>query len=436
MKSLILYDTIGKAFTRKEKILCLLISIFFITLYLPNSMPVINNGCIGLIFVYSFFYNSISEKITLLKQRKAIVLIILFYLLHLLSAFFSVNKNEAIAMLGLRIPLLMFPIAIGLIYVRQELKERILLVYSFTVTIAAAVCFIAALNVFYKTGRSAFLYDDSLTEAIGKQSIYFALMVNLAIFSYVYLLVKNSAAIFYKATVYLSIFFLLIIHFLLASRIAIITLYASLLFFAFFYFIKRRKFLEGATLIMGLLVGSFLLVKTFPKTLNRFKELLYTDYQYNNHGVESHYDMEVKADQWNGANIRLAVWNCGWQLARQNLFFGAQLGDKKDKLMEIYKQKQFDFALATKRNTHNNYLDILCTFGIIGLAFFLLGYFILPIIECYNSKDILGIFIILALALSFISETYFDRSFGCVLTGFFLSFVISYKRPLSIKQDQ
>ena len=33
-------------------------------------------------------------------------------------------------------------------------------------------------------------------------------------------------------------------------------------------------------------------------------------------GKESHYNMEVTADQWNGANLRMAAWRCGWKAAR------------------------------------------------------------------------------------------------------------------------
>jgi O-antigen ligase len=427
MKALLLMNTTELAFTTKEKILYTLTALFFITFYLP-TMPVINNIFIALIFVCSFFYNSVKDKIRLLKQRKAVLLMILFYALHLISTIFSVNKEEAVAMLGIRIPLLMFPVALGLIYIRQELKERILLLYSFTLTVAAIICFISASMVSRQHHETAFLYNDSLTEIIGKQSIYFALMVNLAIFSYAYLLTKNSKTVTSKVSVYFALFFLVIINFLLASRIAISNLYLSLLVFAAFYIFQKRKYLEGVTLIMGLLIGCFLLLKFFPKTVNRFKELSYTAYKFNGHGVESHYNMAITADQWNGANIRLAVWSCGWLLAKQYPVFGAQLGDKKGMMMNIYREKQFDFALKTERNMHNNYLDVLCTFGIAGLILFLLAYFIVPAAMCYNEKDFLGIFIITAFAFSLFSETYLDRSIGCVLITFFGSFVMGYKK--------
>jgi O-antigen ligase len=428
MTTLLLRDPDGSNLTSKEKTLYVLTALFFCTLFLPG-MPVINNVFIGLIFIYSFIYNSIPEKIALLKQRTAVKLMLLFYLLHIVSALFSANKQEAIRLLGLRIPLLMFPIAVGLIYIQQKLKERLLLLFAFIITAVALLCLVSAFIAYYRTQNAGLLYNDSLTDLVNIQSIYFALMVNIAIFAYVYLLVNHSTAIHNKWLAYLSIIFLSGIDFMLASRIVIINLCVSLLLFAFVHFLQKRKFLEGATLIMGLLVGGFLLVKVFPKTINRFRELVYTDYKYNSHAVESHYNMEVTKDQWNGANIRLAVWSCGWELAKQNPVFGAGLGDKKDRLMQIYKARHFDFALQTERNMHNNYLDVLCTFGVTGLLLFLFAYFGMPVISIFRSGDALGICIVAAFAFSLVTETYLDRSLGSVLFGFFMSFVAGYRRP-------
>jgi O-antigen ligase len=428
MRSILLLDPEAKIFSFKEKALYFLFAAFFISLALPD-MPVVQNIVIGGIVLLSLFYNSFAEKGRLLGERKEILLMILFYVLHLISTFFSTNRQEAVTMLALRLPLLVFPLTVGLLCIREGLKERILLSFCIIVTLASAACLAYAIHKYRQSNNTGDLYDDSLTLLIHMQSIYYALIVTLALFVYIYLLQKRSFAIEYIGLAYLSIAFLLVFHFMLASRIAIIILYSVFLIFGIIYIVRKRKFWQGAALIVGLVIAALVLPRLFPKTMNRFNELNYPGYRFNNHGVESHYNMDLTADQWNGANIRLAVWKCGWELAGKYWLAGAQLGDKQDRLVDIYRSKQFDFAIETHRNMHNNYLDIFCTFGLIGFLLFLFGYLVIPIRKAIRTEDILGLIIIASLGTCLITETYMNRSIGCLLLGFFLSFISSVRQP-------
>jgi O-antigen ligase len=428
MRSLLLLDPAARIFSLRERLLYFGIAAFFISLFLPD-MPVINNIIIGGLFLISLIYNPFAEKVQLLRQRKEIALMILFFLWHIVSGIVSVNHKEAMVMLALRLPLLVFPLSIGLLHIRAELKDRVLLAFIIIITATSVICMVYSIGQYRQHHDTGYLYNDSLTSLIKVQSIYFALIVNLALFSYFYLLRKGSFAIEYIGLAYLSIAFLLVFHFMLASRIAIISLYSVLFFFGAVNIIRKKKYLEGAALVMGLVICSVLLFKFFPKTLNRFNELQYSSYQFNSHGKESHYNMALSADQWNGANIRLAVWKCAQELAGKYWLPGAQIGDKQDRLMDVYRSKQFDFALATHRNMHSNYIDVFITFGIFGFLIFLLGYVIIPVNKAIRSKDLPGGLIIGFLAISMITETYMDRSMGCLLLGFFLSFIAACRPP-------
>ena len=426
MRSILLLDPAARIFSLRERLLYFGIAAFFISLFLPD-MPVVNNIIIGGLFLVSLIYNPFAEKVQLLRQRKEIVLMILFFVWHIVSGIVSHNHKEALVMLTLRLPLLVFPLSIGLLYIRAELKDRILLAFIIIITATCIVCMAYSIGQYRQFHDAGYLYNDSLTSVIKVQSIYFALIVNLALFSYFYLLRKGSFAIEYIGLAYLSIAFLLVFHFMLASRIAIISLYSVFLFFGILYIVRRKRYLEGISLIMSLIIGAILLFKLFPKTLNRFDELNYSSYNFNSHGRESHYNMNLTPEQWNGANIRLAVWKCAEQLAREYWLLGAQLGDKQDRLMDVYRSKEFDFAIQTKRNTHSNYIDVFITFGVVAFTIFIFGYVIIPIRKAVRTNDLLGGLIIGFLAISMITETYMDRSMGCLLLGFFLSFISAWR---------
>jgi O-antigen ligase len=226
----------------------------------------------------------------------------------------------------------------------------------------------------------------------------------------------------------MAVLFLFVGSYLLASRNLMLVLYVFTIGFALYYVFRRKKYLEGATLILGLAIGVFMIFKFFPKTFNRFKELTYTDFDYQHVGTESHYNMEVTRDQWNGANFRIAAWRCGWEIFLNRPILGVGIGDKKDVLMDKYREKNFQFGLQTQKNVHNNYLDILYSMGIIGLSLFLVGWVVLPLLYAKKFKDWLSFLIILTFAIAWITEIYFDRSLGGMLTGFFIPFLLTDKR--------
>jgi O-antigen ligase len=428
MRSLFLLDDKAGVLNLKEKILYVLVALFFATLYMPHIVT-IPNIILGLIALLSFFYNSWQEKARLLRQRTEVLLIILFYIVHIVSAFLSENRTEGFTNMVMRLPLLAFPVVFGWMYIRQALKERILYAYAVITVLFVLFCIIYGLVQYTNTNDAALLYNDSLTVIIDKQSIYITMLANLAIFSFAYLMNIQSHLVAKRAMVYIGIFILLVANFLLASRIGITILYTSIIGYAVYYMVKEKKVFLGLTLVIGLLIGAFLLVKLFPKTVNRFKELTYTKYDFKSQAPESHYNMDVTADQWNGANIRLAVWTCGWDLVKQHPVFGVQLGDKMDKLLAMYADRKFGLALKRRLNLHNNYLDVLVAFGFTGLLLFLAGFIVIPFVKSIRTRDFFGCIVILAFALSLVPETYMDRSFGNMLLSFFIAFIISYRKP-------
>ncbi|HEX7904378.1 MAG TPA: O-antigen ligase family protein [Chitinophagaceae bacterium] len=383
------------------------------------------------VIIVSISYSSFKDKLQLLSQRRYIIWMTVFFILLILSLFLSSNQKAGFRYLDSRLPLIYFPLSLGLIHLKKDVRDKILLSIAILVTIVVSICLGYGIYRSVTFQNTAFLYNDSLSEPItGQQSIYISLLVNLAIYIFSWFLFYKKQ-LRYKPLLVLAILFLFIISFLLASRNLMLVLYASTLGFSFYYIIKQEKYLEGATLIMGLLIGVFLVFKFFPKTINRFKELSYTQFQFQQTGPESHYNMAVDTGQWNGANTRLAVWQCGWQLFKQAPLWGVHLGDKKAKLMEVYREKNFQFAIRTEKNLHNNYFDIAVSLGLAGLVLFLVGWILLPIRKAWRHRDGLALLIMLTFAIAMITENYFDRSLGSMLFGFFIPFLLSDKTSKS-----
>ncbi|HMG66661.1 MAG TPA: O-antigen ligase family protein [Chitinophagaceae bacterium] len=408
--------------SKKEKILFILVLFFLATLFLP-WLKIVNVFAASILCLYAFFFNSWKEKWQVFKKRKYLVWMFAFFVMVVISVLLSSNFQRGLRYLDPRLPLIYFPLTVGLLELRKEFKEKLLLAFACLTSLMVLLCLCWGI---YRSGffkKPEFLYNDSLTEILDQQSIYISLLVNLAIYIFTYHIIfkKNR----YRGWMVLAVLFLFIMSYLLASRNLMVVLYAFTIGFSFYYIFRRKKYLEGLTLLMGLFLGGFLIFKFFPKTINRYRELAYTQFDYQSMGKESHYNMEVTKDQWNGANFRMAAWRCGWELFLSSPIKGVDIGDKKDVLMDKYREKNFQFALQTQKNVHNNYLDILYSMGIIGLGLFLLGWIIFPLIYANQHKDLLSILIILTFAIAWVTEIYFDRSLGGMLTGFFIPFLLA-----------
>ena len=424
----------------KEKILYILILFFLTTLFLP-WLKLANIFAAIFLGVYSFFFDSFGqdpfavrkedlsssfkEKWQLLKERKYLLWMFLFFIMVVISVFLSSNFHKGLRYLDPRLPLAYFPLSVGLLQLKKEVKEKILLGFAWLTTSIMLLCLCWSLRRSEFLKKPEFLYSDSFTEILKQQSIYISLLVNLSIYIFAYHILYKKVR--FKGWMIFAVTFLFAISYLLASRNLMIVLYMFTFGFALYYIFKKN-YLKGATLILGLALGVFVIFKFFPKTINRYKELAYTQFDYKSMGEESHYNMEVTKDQWNGANFRIAAWRCGWELFLSSPLKGVDIGDKKDVLMDKYREKDFQFALKTQKNVHNNYLDILYSMGLIGLSLFLVGWVILPLIYANRYKDWLSIFIILTFAIAWITEIYFDRSLGGMLTGFFIPFLLTDKQ--------
>ncbi len=319
--------------TKKEKILFILILFFLATLFLP-WLKLVNIIAAAGLCLYSFFLGPFKEKLRVFKERKYVLWMALFIVMVIVSVFLSSDFKRGLRYLDPRLPLIYFPVSIGLLELRKEFKEKVLLGFAWLTTFMVLLCLCWGIyrSEFFK--KPELLYDDSLTEILEQQSIYISLLVNLSIYILAYNIFYKKRR--YKAWLVLITLFLFAMSYLLASRNQMMVLYIITAGFGFFYIFKEKKYLKGLTLIIGLFLGIFVIFKFFPKTFNRYKELAYTQFNYQSMGKESHYNMAVTKDQWNGANFRMAAWRCGWELFLNSPIKGVDIGDKKDVLMDKY----------------------------------------------------------------------------------------------------
>ncbi len=405
----------------KQRWLYYTILCFIVSLYIKH-IPVITNVLLFGIFLMSCFSAFTKNYAEQIKQNRAIFGIVLFFIYQLITVIFSDNLQIGTQVLLMRLPLFILPFSFCFINFDLSTWRKIALFYALTTTLASVVGFGYGIYMAINKHDTGYLYNDNISELIlDKQAVYFGFYVNAAILILFFSL-KNIGGLDKKFNyiIWLSLLWLLFIICMLASKTSMFCLAVLLFIIALRYMFIHKKKLEGGLLLLSMFIGAVLIMKVFPKTLNRFKGITETTFVFDNKNRENHFNADYDKDKWNSTNTRVALWQCGVEIWKEHFLFGTGLGNKKAELMNKYKEKHFLYALETEKNLHNQYLDILMSLGVVGLTFFVTSFFIYPFIQFIKNGQWFSILIFACLAFSFFTENMLDRYQGEMLIAFIL----------------
>ncbi len=398
---------------------------YIISLYIKDA-PVLTNVLMGFLFASSLFLFFKKKSVFSLKKNSVLVGIVLFYLFQIVSVAYSQNKQEGLNILSATVPLFLFSIVFSCINFKIENWTKALSFYACITTLASVAGFAGGVYQTYLTKDTGYLYNDNICAIFSRQAVYFALYVSFAILVFIYQLTDKQ---FYSSKqrirVYAALIWLFFILFMLASRTAMFSLLLILIFYLGMGIVKQKKYIEGGILILSLIIGSVILIKLFPKTLNRFKGTTELTYQFDNKNMENHFNGTYDSSKWNSSNTRAAIWKCAVDVWRENPIFGTGIGDRTADLQKKFEEKNFWFALTTHKNTHNQYLDILIGSGLFGLFIFLITLFAYPFYYFYKHQQVFPAMVFLLVLFCLITENMLGRYQGIILISFML--------PLSTK---
>ncbi|HTA81847.1 MAG TPA: O-antigen ligase family protein [Bacteroidia bacterium] len=399
---------------------------YIVSLFIKN-IPVISNGLMILILVFAIINTSRKNYFKQFGKEKVNIGIILFFVFQLLSVFFSSDKSSGFNILSLRVPLLIFPLAFCLIDFDQKIWKSILFFYVFATIIASMVGFLYGSYLARLENNTAYFYNDNISELLlGKQAAYFGLYINVAILAIVYLLKENKdKAKPGNILLFISIFWLLFINYMLASKMSTLSLVVILISALFINIIRKKKVLEGFILVFGVLIAIVILDNVFPKTIDRFKTVTQTGFSFENTNAENSLDTRFDSAKWSSGSTRMALWTCGREIFVKHPIFGTGLGDIRNSLKEKYADKHFEYALNTNKNLHCQYFDIAVSMGAVGLLLFLFLFFAYPIKVFISNRQDFAVSVFICVGLCLLTENMFDRLQGEQIIAFIL--------PLSVK---
>lgn len=354
-----------------------------------------------------YFFVKRKERFSI-KSIKSVGLISLLFVPLISSVFYSYNVERGITYLIRFFPLLCIPLSFA--FLKIESKKTIIdtFVPVFVVTNALYVImmllYILQLG-YLRSEHDLYYYYSFITYEfyhIGDHPIYLSVQFVLALF-----LLFNSK--FFNKVQKIILFAVLFFGLFFLARKGVILSFFILLPLYLINIIKSKPVMISSISIVIIAFFAFMFV---PEIKNRYAELW---------NKESYIKNEVTS-----TGIRLVLWENSLELIKESPIFGYGIGDIQDLLSQQMKSNGFLVLAERKSNCHNQYLQFVLSFGLIGFAFFIITIFYF-FIKFKNENNILGSTILMFFLFIFMIESYLDRQNGIILFSIFMS-ILFYKK--------
>ena len=229
-----------------------------------------------------------------------------------------------------------------------------------------------------------------------------------------------------------SFFFVLFVN----TRMALINVFFGFLIVFFFELRSKfntKKIVLTATAVLVLLGGiTFFFVEKNPYMKEKYSSVTFA-YMDKVGKLDEIDHPEIKV--FNSLVTRVSIWKSAWELSVKNLPFGVGASDGKPELNKYYKATNQQFLAKYEFPTHNQFLDFLLKFGILGplvvtLYIFTIGYL------GYDLKNGMILSFFLIFFTSNLTDDFLLRFDGIAFSGLWFSIFGSYWLQQKVTLDK
>lgn len=353
-------------------------------------------------------------------KSKISIVLIFFWVLHLLSLFYTSNISYGLSDVFQKISLLIIPIVFIPDFIN---KNSYLLIHKafilglilsslyFVVRALVLSIVITPVGIFFKPNpvgvpwENFFFYDLFVKP---HHPTYYSMYLTLGI-SILLNSIRERSIFIKRWPIYLLTIYFIGIIFLTSSKAGILTVFTVLLVILFWYLKSKGKLILSSALVVLIISGVFVATRN-----NRFSATITYLKDYTSQTEANDNDL-AKKDL-----TRLEIWKSVPKVfSGVDLIFGVGAGDVKVRLKEAYLANNAVNAFKEELNTHNQFLQTLVGIGLIGfiVLIIILGY---SSYLALKSKDMIFISFIIIVSMNFMFEALLERVFGVLYLTFFL----------------
>jgi O-antigen ligase len=384
------------------------LSLFFLML-MAFLMPLSLRSIPVLIalFSMSIIAEGIVNKTFRFTHKPIVIIGVLFYLMHVVSLFYSEDKSAAWFDIGVKFSLLLFPL-VFLFKSPKVIGAKFWVLAAFVNgSVLSSIIMLKRAYHNYPSNPHAFYYTDLGLFHPSYMAMYFVFAISILL----KFLEDTNLKKGYQRLFYTFIGLLLVLIFLLQSKAGMISILAISSFLLIMALIQSRKALLKASIFTLLLS----LALFFVQKDNRLHAMVQSVEEIEQQGQSD--------DTTTG--MRYSIWKLCLSEIEQHWVFGVGSGDIKATLNKRYEEVHLQKALEYHLNAHNQYLETFLGQGIIGLSLLLL-LLLLGLWEAWKRKSIYLAAFIFLIAFNMLPESMLNNQLGVVFIAFFYYFLFVF----------
>jgi len=333
---------------------CLVLIIGFLT-----SRVLLSIGMIMLVIVALANPDLKSNAKAFFKQYD-LILVTGFFMLVVISGFYSDNTGYWLERVRIKLPLLALPFAFHTL--KKFYRSQLLcLLYAFLATIACGSLLSVAFLLADPKGMIE-QYHQGGVLFTPINHIRFSLMVAFAIMTGIFLAVEKWYWKYRWETgmvVLITLFLFVYLH-VLAVRSGLVTFYLALIAYVLHFFFTRKKYLLGALAIV--------LILLIPVAAYQLSPTLQRKIDYMSYDLQMYLEGHSKTAY--SDTRRLQSIELGIRAGNVQPITGQGYGDVRDVIFQFYDQHYPEVDAKQRLLPHNQFVFVYACLGLIGVAWF------------------------------------------------------------------
>lgn len=408
---------------------------FNIFLCIIAILMIFRKPCSFIIIVFGVFNLLFIKRLKFTKTSLVLILCIASpLLLEILFFWNNDSYSKGLKALEKSTSLLLFPLFIIGNYQRVNFLKTVQ-IYCIATTILILFFLIRFTVIYpelitkYLNGIDLFEIGYKFSDSIGIHApalnMHLAFVSVCALYFVFYSFINNEKAIsktFRFVVFLLSFFFVLFVN----TRIALIGVILGYILVVSFA-IKTRINIKKMALIVAtaiVLLGGilFFFIQKNPYMKEKYSKVTFA-YMDKVGKLDEIDHPEIKV--FNSLVTRVSVWKSAWELSVKNLPFGVGASDGKPELNKYFAETNQHFLAKYEFPTHNQFLDFLLKFGILG-PIVALSYMLTIAYFGYDLKNALILSFFLIFFICNLTDDYLLRFDGIAFSGLWASIFGSY----------